>query len=319
MGINDNWEDIFMANDQIFKCNFLKVFIVIIIFGFFLTGAKSEEIQQSPAQDTSKSCLWSVRSGSSTIYLLGSLHVLKSDAYPLAKAIEEAYSASQKVVFETDMNAMTDPNIQKKMLELGIYPQGQSLTQNLGADTLNLLKKKMAEMGLPTQQFDRFKPWFIALTLETFELLRLGFNPIYGVDMHFFNRAKKDRKEIGFLEPIEYQLNLLGKMTKRDQDSLLRQTLKEMDLVAELAADMIAYWKTGDANNLNKLMNKSFEDHPSIREQLLIQRNRQWVLRIEKLMQEHKNVLVVVGAGHLVGPESVVELLKEKEYQVTQK
>lgn len=308
-----------MANYQIFKHKYFKVFIVVFIFGLFLTGAKSAEVQQSPAQETSKSCLWSVRSGSGTIYLLGSIHFLKADAYPLAAAIEQAYSASQKIVFETDLEAMADPNVQKRMIELGLYPEGQSVYQNLRGDTLNSLKKKMAEMGLPMQQFAQFKPWFIALTLATVELMRLGYDPNYGIDMNFLKRAKEDGKELGFLEPVEYQINLLGKMNKGDQDSLLSQTLKEMDIVAKLAADITAYWKTGDANNLDKLMNKSFEGHPNIRERLLVQRNRQWVSQIEKFIKADKNVIVIVGAGHLVGPDSVVDLLKQKRYQVKQR
>jgi len=308
-----------MATYQIFKHKYFKVFIVIFIFGFLLAGAKSAEVQQSPAQETSKSCLWSVRSGSGTIYLLGSIHLLKADAYPLTTAIEQAYSASQKIVFETDLEAMTDPNVQKQMLGLGLYPEGQNIYQNLGEDTLNSLKKKMAEMGLPMQQFVQFKPWFIALTLATVELMRLGYDPNYGTDMHFLKRAKEDGKKLGFLEPVEYQINLLGKMNKGDQDSLLRQTLKEMDIVAKLAADITASWKRGDANNLDKLMNKSFEGHPNIRERLLVQRNRQWVSQIEKFIKADKNVLVIVGAGHLVGPDSVVDLLEQKRYQVKQK
>ena len=308
-----------MANYQIFKHKYFKVFIVIFIFEFLLSGAKSAEVQQSQAQETSKSCLWSVWSGSGTIYLLGSIHFLKSDAYPLAAAIEQAYSASQKIVFETDLDAMADPNVQKQMLELGLYPEGQSVYQNLRGDTLNSLKKKMAEMGLPMQQFAQFKPWFIALTLATVELMRLGYDPNYGIDMNFLKRVKEDGKELGFLEPVEYQINLLGKMNKGDQDSLLSQTLKEMDIVAKLAADITASWKRGDANNLDKLMNKSFEGHPNIRERLLVQRNRQWVSQIEKFIKADKNVLVIVGAGHLVGPDSVVDLLKQKRYQVKQK
>ena len=237
----------------------------------------------------------------------------------VAAAIEEAYSSSRKLVFESDMNALTNPAVQQKMLALGLYPEGQTLDQHLSGKTKNLLKKKMTELGLPMQQFARFRPWFIALTLATFELQRLGYNPIYGVDMHFFGRAKQDEKELGFLEPVEYQLDLLGKMTNQDQESFLNQTLEEMDIVAELAAEMMAYWESGDAENLYQLVNKSFQDHPSIRDRLLIQRNKNWTSQIEALMKENKNVLVIVGAGHLVGPDSVVDLLKKRGYGVKQK
>ena len=228
------------------------------------------------------------------------------------------------------MNAMADPVVAQKMMQLALYPEGQTLNQHLRADTLNKLKTNMSELGLPMQQFARFKPWFIALTLAQLELQRLGYNPAYGVDMHFFNRTKVDEKQAGFLEPIDFQLNLLGKMDASDQDSLLVQTLEEaweivetyeeeMDIVTELAADMLAYWESVDAENLFHLMNKSFEEHPGLRDKLLIRRNKRWVSGIEALMKENKNILVIVGAGHLVGPDSLVDLLKKKGYSVKQR
>jgi uncharacterized protein YbaP (TraB family) len=176
----------------------------------------------------------------------------------------------------------------------------------------------MTELGLPMQQFGRFKPWFIALTLAQLELQRLGFNPVYGIDMHFLGRSKNDQKETGFLEPVDSQINLLGKMDATNQDSLLDQTLEEMDIITELAADILTCWQSGDAENLYQLLNKSFENHPGLRNTILIKRNQKWVSEIEALMKENKNVLVIVGAGHLVGPDSLVDLLRKKGLAVKQ-
>jgi uncharacterized protein YbaP (TraB family) len=189
--------------------------------------------------------------------------------------------------------------MQAKMLQLGLYPEGQNLLQNLDGRTRQLLEKKMGALGLPLEQFARFKPWFIALTLTTLELQRMGFNPMYGLDVHFFNKARTDAKEIGFLEPAELQLNLLGNMVKKDQIAFLNQTLKDLETVNELAADLVKFY-------------------PDIHDRLLIQRNKKWVEEIEVQMRENKNVLFVVGAGHLVGPESVVDLLKKRGYKVKQ-
>jgi len=307
-----------MANHRINNRLWMQILGAVFILGFVLTGWAAAAGQASQDEETSKNSLWSIQNGSHTLYLLGSIHVLKSDAYPLAAEIEDAYSSSQKVVFETDMNAMADPAVAQKMMQLALYPEGQTLNQHLSADTLNKLKTKMSELGLPMQQFGRFKPWFIALTLAQLELQRLGYNPAYGIDMHFFGRTKSDEKQTGFLEPIDFQINLLGKMDASNQDALLVQTLEEMDIVTELAADMLAYWESGDAENLYHLLNKSFEKHPNLRDKLLVQRNKRWVSGIEALMKENKNVLVIVGAGHLVGPDSLVDLLQDKGYSVKQ-
>ena len=134
-----------MTNHRINKLLRVQIIGAVLFLGFFLCGWAGAAGQQNQAEGASKNSLWSIQNGSHTIYLLGSIHVLKSDAYPLAGAIEDAYSSSQKVVFETDMNAMTDPAVAQKMMQLALYPEGQTLDQNLGADTLNKLKAKMQE------------------------------------------------------------------------------------------------------------------------------------------------------------------------------
>ena len=273
--------------------------------------------QEAPAP--AKSCLWLVEKSANKVFLLGSLHVLKSSAYPLAVEINRAYAASQRLVFETDIGAMMDPAIQAKMLELGVYPEGQDLFQDISSSTRRKLEEKLNELGLPPTYFSRFKPWFLAVTLTTLELQRLGFNPMYGIDLHFYGKAKGDEKEIAFLESVDFQLNLLGKMNTGDQKSFLDQTLKDLELSAQLADDMVAAWQNGDADELHALLFKSFEDHPGIENRLLTQRNKNWIRQVEVMLKEPKTTLVIVGAGHLVGPEGLVKLLKDKGYTVKQK
>ena len=305
------------------KRHFLKCAFSVALFGVFLLSAflisDSRLHAKSPAvQQTDKSCLWTVDTQSNKIYLLGSLHLLKQDTYPLAAAIEKAYADSRVIIFETDIAALQEPGLQARILELGIYPADQNLLDNLDGNTRQLLEKKMSLIGLPLAQFSRFKPWFVALTLTTLELQRLGYNPEYGIDVYIFNRAKTDGKEISFLEPAEFQINLLGNMVEQDQNDFLNQTLKDLEVVSELAGDLVRSWKDGEADRLHELLSKSFKDYPHLHDRLLIQRNKNWIQKIEGAMQLNKNVLFVVGAGHLVGPQSVVDLLKKKGYQVKQ-
>jgi uncharacterized protein YbaP (TraB family) len=305
------------------KRYFVKFAICLVLFvsfllTFFFTAKLGSHAKSTAVQQTQKSCLWSIQTQSNKFYLLGSLHVLKQDAYPLAAAIGSAYANCRKIVFETDIAALQEPAMQAKMLQLGLYPEGQNLLQNLDGRTRQLLERKMNALGLPLEQFARFKPWLLSLTLATLELQRLGFNPNYGLDVHFFNKARTDAKEIGFLEPAEFQLNLLGNMVKKDQIAFLNQTLKDLEVVNELAADLVKLWKSGNANGLHELLFRSFKDYPDLYDRLLIQRNKKWVEEIEALMQENKNVLFVVGAGHLVGPESIVDLLMKRGYKVKQ-
>ncbi len=290
---------------------------VLLLTTLFLTTL-NVPAKSVTAQQTSKNCLWSIQTQSNKIYLLGSLHVLKQESYPLAPAIENAFANSQHIVFETDIGAMQEPVMQAKMLALGMYPEGQNLMQNLTSDTRQQLEKKMSALGLPLEAFSRFKPWFVAVSLTTLELQRLGYNPQYGIDVYFFSKAQSGGKEIGFLEPPEYQMDLLANMAKKDQNDFLRQTLKDLELIGKLAADLVNNWKTGNAEKLHELLHKSFKDYPNLEDRLLIQRNLKWVSKIEAAMGKNKNVLFVVGAGHLVGPESVVDLLRKAGYEVKQ-
>ena len=300
--------------------NFKLGFVLFVFFlpVFFITTAFDLQAKTAAVQQATQSCLWTVNTQSNKIYLLGSLHLLKPNAYPLAAAIEKAYADSRLIIFETDIAALQSPGVQAKLLELGIYPGEQNLFQNLDGNTRQQLEKKMSEIGLPLEQFSQFKPWFVALTLTTLELQRMGYNPSYGIDVYFFNKASADGKEIGFLEPAEFQINLLGSMVEQDQFDFLSQTLKDLEVVNELSGDLVGSWKNGDADKLHELLSKSFKDYPHLHDRLLIKRNKNWVQQIEDTMRKNKNVLFVVGAGHLVGPESVVDLLKEKGYQVKQ-
>jgi uncharacterized protein YbaP (TraB family) len=107
-------------------------------------------------------------------------------------------------------------------------------------------------------------------------------------------------------------------MDKQDQNAFLNQTLKELALADELAGGLIKFWKAGDAARLHDLLSKSFKNYPGLYDRLLIQRNKKWVKEIEGTIRGNKSVLFVVGAGHLVGPQSVVDLLEKKGYQVKQ-
>ena len=308
-----------MAIHLCIKRKRLKTARVILSLIFILLVSAGLNAQQNQPTAVSKHCLWEVESPSNTVFLLGSLHVLKSDAYPLAKEINNAYSASPKVVFETDIGGMMDPAVQAKMLSMGLYPEGESLLENISAEMRRVLQKRMADLGLPLEQFARFKPWFLAVTLTTLELQRLGFSPAYGIDVHYFGRARSDKKVIDFFEPIDFQLDLLGNMDAEDQNAFLGQTLKDLEMAAEMADDMMTYWQKGQADKLYSLLFKSFEGYSEIEDRLLLQRNKDWLDKIEAMLEGPEQVFIVVGAGHLVGPEGVVALLKQKGYKVKQK
>ena len=291
----------------------------LLLIGLLAAGASLPAHGRSPSPETaSKACLWAVESGANRVFLLGSIHFLRPEDYPLPPAIDAAYAASRSVVFETDIARMQDPRVQARMLELGTMPQGQDAFSTLDPDSRRKLERKLADAGVPAEVMAGMKPWLIALTLSSLEFMRLGFDPNLGVDMHFYQRAREDGKRIGELETVEQQLQILAGMDARTQRVFLTQTLQELEDVSGTASDMLAFWLTGQADALYRLLFKTIEQHPELRERMLIRRNQAWLEKIEGFIRQGETVLVIVGAMHLVGPGSVVDLLQKKGYRVEQ-
>jgi uncharacterized protein YbaP (TraB family) len=308
-----------MGLNHTFRRNVRQWLHILVCLAVVCALAKVVYAQNRLESETQKHFLWSMQTKQNTICFLGSVHVLKSDAYPLPPEIEKAYSDAAKIVFETDIDEANDPAVQAKMIALGLYAEGQTLKKNLSEKTYKLLEQELVAANIPIASFDRFKPWLCAVTLSIMELQKLGFDPSYGIDRYFFNRAKKDAKEIIPLESAEYQLKLFAHMDERGQESFLRQTLEDLKVTETMASDMVNAWKYGDVEKLKSIMQVSFKEHPDMYDRFVLRRNENWVSKIEDLINQDDNVLVIVGAGHLVGAKSLLDLLKLKGYKIEQR
>lgn len=271
-----------------------------------------------PSHARDRHLVWSVDSGQGCVTLMGSIHTLRQDAYPLAEVYQKAYDAAQALVFETDMARMNDPATQARLLALGLYPEGESLFDHLSVEARENLEHVLQRMGIPPVQFSRFKPWFCALNLVLLELQRLGYSPMHGLDMHFYQQARQDGKALRHLEPVEDQIQLLASMEKDFQEEFLLQSLQELEVLGSMASRMTDAWRTGNANALHDIIRAEFEGFPEVYDRFLLDRNQAWLPRIEALIQGGESALVIVGAGHLVGPEGLVRMLEKRGYRVEQ-
>jgi uncharacterized protein YbaP (TraB family) len=300
----------------LFKRSMLRGFAVLVFLVALCAPTNITHAQQSYKSRTKKNFLWSAEKGNSTIYLLGSIHLLPSEFEALDKAIEAGYSDSKVIVFETNIDSLRDPAFEAKVTNLGLLPPGQTLEQQLSKQTYALLRQKVSELGLQVEIFNQFRPWLCALTLTSMELQRLGFNANYGIDMHFFDRAKQDGKEMRFLETTDDQLGLFTEMSRQEEDAFLAKVLEELETMRVKVNDMINAWKSGDTNKLSSMVKVEFEGYPEVYAKMLVERNQKWVKHIEDLSGQDGNSLVVVGAAHLVGDDSILELLKKKGFEV---
>jgi uncharacterized protein YbaP (TraB family) len=275
------------------------------------------DAQTTPAAQT-KHSLWKVQGQTNTVYLFGSIHFLKKDFYPLPRPIEDAYKESQIIAFEADLDEMQSPQGMLKMLSQSTYTDGTTLKDHVSKETYSSVRAHMGDNALVANALDSMKPWMVAVTLLGIELQKLGFDPEQGVDRYFFDKAKQDKKEILGLETVDFQIGLFTGMSKQEEDAMLKESLQEIGGFKKELNELTTAWKTGDAKTLEKIMLEAMRDYPDIHKKLLLDRNKAWVEKIEKLRAAGKNVFVVVGAAHLVGKESVVDLLAKKGFKVQQ-
>jgi len=295
---------------------FWRITAVLAAF-FVLTLCMRASGQQTHALDR-KHCLWKISSRNNAVYMLGSVHLLKKDDYPLDRSIENVFENSAQLFFEINLDTIDEQKLQQLTITKGTYGGGQTLKDGLSNQTYEFTKHRLADLGLNIEQFAKFKPWLLAVTLDALVLKKLGFDPSQGVDTYFYNKAKKNGKKVDGFETAEYQLSLLGDMPAALQETLLLQTMKELDTVQQEMTAIIETWKSGDVDALDTILLTSFKDYPGVYKMLVADRNKNWLPKIESLIGQKDTVLIIVGAAHLVGKDGIVALLKQKGYQVEQ-
>src|SRR5207249_1398026 len=160
--------------------------------------------------------LWKVPGKENSVYLLGSVHVLKKEDYPLPAPIEAAFTNSRIVVFETDIEAIEKPEVALKLATKGQLPTGETLSGQLSAPVYAAFSNHIEKTGMPAQLFDPLSPAMAAIALVAMEFKKMGLDPEYGLDKHFFKLAQRDGKQIVPLETVDFQVSLLTEFSKEE-------------------------------------------------------------------------------------------------------
>ena len=265
------------------------------------------------------SFLWKVTGPrGATVYLAGSLHLLTSEYYPLAPAFDEAFTQSDLLVEELDMAEMQASDAQLQMLTRGMMPAGQTLESVLSASTLAEVRAKVAELGLPLAPLQLFKPWSLAMTLQGLVWQKAGLDPELGLDKHFYDRAKQTGMAVQGLETLDFQLQQFDGMPMALQERLLASTLKEMATTKDSVGALARAWKEGDTATIEGLAVEDLKTEPAMYQRLLVDRNRNWLPKIEALFSRPTPAFVIVGAAHLVGSDGLLAALRSRGYTVAQ-
>jgi uncharacterized protein YbaP (TraB family) len=270
------------------------------------------------AQQPSRNFIWKITKDQRAIYLVGSVHLLTKDFYPLSPALDASFKDSDLLVEEANLDDLLSPTSQALLLQRGLLPGGQTVDKVVAPATYQLVVQRIAALGMPLEPLKRFKPWMLAITLEEFEWQKAGFDAMLGLDRHFHDRARVDGKLIQGLETVDFQISLFDQMSAEDQDRMLAETLKNVDSERTNIQKLTEAWKAGDAATVEKIALDDVKSDPAMYDRLLVSRNRAWMPKIEILFSRPAPAFVVVGAAHLIGPDGLLAMLKARGYQVSQ-
>jgi uncharacterized protein len=284
------------------------------IVAIVLAVACLAQLEAAPARNF----IWKATGKQGAIYLVGSVHLLTKDFYPLSPALETAYKSSDLLVEEVDMGEMLAPGAQMQLLSRGLLSGDQSLDKVLTPATYALLAKRLGEVGAPVEALKRMKPWMIALTLEALQWQKAGFDSDLGLDKHFYDQARQDGKEVMGLETVDYQISRFDEMSMELQDHLLAETIKGIDTEQSNMTKLIESWRLGDAPAVERIVLKDLQQETQLYQRLLVERNKNWMPKLEALFSRKRPAFVVVGAAHLVGPDGLLTMLKAKGYTLEQ-
>jgi hypothetical protein len=260
--------------------------------------------------------VWRVSDGDKQLFLAGTIHLLSKSDYPLPSSYEKAYLLSQRVYFETDLAQARSAKFQQYLLDKMYYPAGENLLQKLDSETLSALNTYMQVNQLSAVQFGQLRVAMVAMTISMAAMAQLGMTE-QGVDQWFFDKAVADNKARFGLESIEQQIDFLVAMGDGEESALIRQTLDEIEQMPVLLPSLKSAWRVGDAQRMSEeLIMPMQQQYPKIYQQLLVQRNNNWLPIVDAALHDDSVAMILVGSAHLLGKDGLLQQLKSRGYKV---
>ena len=263
-----------------------------------------------------KTSVWTITKDNHVVYIGGTIHLLKPSDFPYPKPFDVAYQQAEQVVFETDISAASSPEFGMKMMQV-LMSSDRPLKDRLSPSVFKALTAYLKEQDVPVMQFNSMTPALAALSLAIQKYRALGYQA--GVDDHYFKLASRDGKAKYFFETPEEQLEFISSINSIDADDLMLSTLNDLEKLDSLGNDMTRAWREGDTSSLFALIGDMKADYPAVYDVMLTKRNQRWLSEIEVTFDEQKPTLILVGALHLAGPDSVLTMLEARGYSVEYK
>ncbi len=262
--------------------------------------------------------VWRLADEDTTIYIMGTVHLLRPDLDWRSEEIDTALDEAGTLVFEADVSS---PQAASEMMDFvskhALFTDGRQLTSLLDEDETAELKAALDYLGFPLGAMETFRPWYAAVNLSVLQMQKDGFDPSAGVEQVLEREGKAADKNFAYLETIEEQLGRFADLPDDEQVDFLMSSAGSVEEGSEMLDVLVDEWEDGDVAGLAALMsNPEMMGSEAIYDALLKDRNEDWVPKIEAMLDAPGTVLIAVGAGHLAGEDSVIELLRADGYEV---
>jgi uncharacterized protein YbaP (TraB family) len=272
------------------------------------------------AQSGSTPLLYEVRSATNTVYLFGTIHVGARRLYPLSAQVEKAFSHASVLALEADP---ADTNDATAAMQQGMYAAPDTLASHISPQLYAELSSVLPRVGLPIEFARAMKPYLLAMALAMMEVQRLGYDPALGLDAHFANRARAAGKPIVELESMAQQMALFADLGPDVQEDMLRVAVAGVvsgDTAAQVA-ELLKAWSAGDVDGIAHSVLDELADMPApaaaaLRERLYDRRNIAMAEKVAAMLEGSEPHFVAIGAGHLIGPTGLPELLRKQGFAV---
>jgi uncharacterized protein len=262
--------------------------------------------------------VWKVSRNGFHLYLGGTIHLLSAEDYPLPISFENAYYEAQEVVFEVDIEALKSPEFMQKMMLRNMYAGDDDITKHLQPQTLTKLKEYLQSRNMTLEPLKKMKPGFLAIMLASVEMRRIGMGES-GVDQFFSDKAVRDGKTRSALETVDEQLDFISALGDEIEDQVIQHSLDELDTMREIVTGMKQAWRSGDMHALAELSLAEWKDEfPKLYQELLVDRNKNWMPRIRAMLENTPTEFVLVGALHLLGDDGLLEKLRNSGCRIEQ-
>lgn len=265
-----------------------------------------------------QSSVWKVTRNGKTLYVGGTIHMLREADFPLPPEFDTAFAASSKLVFETDVSRLQSPEMASVIAAEGMFTDGTTLDRVLTPKAWKTVQDYCAKSGVPLAQMKMMKPWLFTMMIAVLELQKIGVSTS-GVDLHYFNRAASSGKTTGELESFERHLQYLTSLGAGKESEMVEKSIEDLNELPAMLERIIVAWRKGDEKHIDEfLLADMRKKYPAIYKSLLTSRNAEWAPKIDALLNTPEVEFILVGAGHLPGPDGLFALLKARGCKIEQ-